>query len=52
MLCHRINTIADSDRVMVLDDGEIAEFAAPSALLKDPNSLYSVLFNESVSKAK
>jgi ABC-type multidrug transport system fused ATPase/permease subunit len=42
-IAHRLNTIADFDRVMVLDQGGLAEFATPFELLNDPNSLFSQL---------
>jgi ATP-binding cassette, subfamily C (CFTR/MRP), member 1 len=42
-IAHRLNTIADFDRVMVLDQGKLAEFAIPFDLLKDPSSLFSQL---------
>lgn len=32
-IAHRLNTIMDSDRVLVLDDGNVAEFDSPSALI-------------------
>ena len=32
-IAHRLNTIMDSDRVLVLDDGNVAEFDSPSALM-------------------
>jgi len=39
-IAHRINTIMDSTRIMVLDQGRIAEFARPSVLLSNPNSMF------------
>jgi len=39
-IAHRLNTIMDSDRVMVLDKGKVMEFDSPSALLKDQNSMF------------
>ncbi|KAJ3258831.1 hypothetical protein HK103_003213 [Boothiomyces macroporosus] len=42
-IAHRLNTIADFDRVMVLDSGELAEFDTPHNLLMTPTSLFSQL---------
>ncbi|KAJ2334929.1 hypothetical protein GGH91_005588 [Coemansia sp. RSA 2671] len=32
-IAHRINTIMDSDRVLVMDQGSVAEFDTPGNLL-------------------
>lgn len=45
-IAHRINTIADSDRVLVLDNGRVAEFAPPQELLANPDSMYAALVRE------
>ncbi|KAI3406538.2 YCF1 [Candida oxycetoniae] len=39
-IAHRLNTILDSDRILVLDKGQVAEFDSPHTLLKDKNSLF------------
>jgi ABC-type multidrug transport system fused ATPase/permease subunit len=40
-IAHRINTITDSDKILVMKDGVAAEFATPKELLSDQNSLFS-----------
>ncbi|KAK4296996.1 hypothetical protein Pmani_030548 [Petrolisthes manimaculis] len=39
-IAHRLNTIMDSDRVLVMDQGRIAEMDSPSSLLDNTNSIF------------
>lgn len=45
-IAHRLNTILDSDRIIVLEQGEVAEFDTPENLLKNKDSLYYALYKE------
>ena len=42
-VAHRINTILDSDRVVVLEKGEVAEFDTPQALIKKKGVFYGLV---------
>ncbi len=46
-IAHRIHTIADSDKIMVLSDGRVVEFAEPAVLLAQEDSVYRSLVEES-----
>ncbi|KAG0704981.1 multidrug resistance-associated ABC transporter [Suillus ampliporus] len=39
-IAHRLRTVIDYDRVMLLDQGKIAEFDHPAVLLADPSSQF------------
>ncbi|OCF33530.1 ATP-binding cassette transporter [Kwoniella heveanensis BCC8398] len=39
-IAHRIHTIIDFDKVLVMDQGRIAEFASPAELLRDHRSKF------------
>lgn len=45
-IAHRLNTIMDSDRVMVIDAGVIREFDAPYTLLQDEDGCFTALVNQ------
>jgi len=39
-IAHRINTIMDYDRVIVLDDGQVTEYDSPQKLCQDSSSAF------------
>ncbi|EIW76959.1 multidrug resistance-associated ABC transporter [Coniophora puteana RWD-64-598 SS2] len=39
-IAHRLRTVIDYDRVMILDQGRIVEFDSPTTLLSDPESQF------------
>ncbi|KAF9927241.1 hypothetical protein BGZ67_007627 [Mortierella alpina] len=45
-IAHRINTIIDYDRILVMHQGEVAEYDSPQNLLNDPDSAFSKLVSE------
>ncbi|KAJ2851940.1 hypothetical protein IWW36_000713 [Coemansia brasiliensis] len=45
-IAHRLNTIIDSDMILVVDGGRLAEYDTPQNLLENENSLFTKLVEE------
>ncbi|XP_076942759.1 ABC transporter C family member 5-like [Bidens hawaiensis] len=50
-IAHRIPTVIDSDLVLVLSDGQVAEFDSPTRLLEDRTSMFYKLVMEYSSRS-
>ena len=46
-IAHRLNTIINSNRIMVLDAGQIVEFASGEELIKNKDSVLRGMIDES-----
>jgi len=46
-IAHRVNTIMDSDKILVMENGEVGEFDSPQKLLADKGSLFSDIVSHS-----
>lgn len=47
-IAHRLDTIIDSDRVLVLDKGQLKELDTPASLLSQPQSIFSGLVQSAI----
>ncbi|GAB4815546.1 hypothetical protein N2152v2_002592 [Parachlorella kessleri] len=45
-IAHRLHTIMESDRILVLHEGTVREFDSPAALLRRPGSAFRALVEE------
>ncbi|XP_034938713.1 multidrug resistance-associated protein 4-like [Chelonus insularis] len=45
-IAHRLNTIMDSDKVLVLENGRVLEFDHPHILLQNPAGVFTKMLNE------
>jgi ATP-binding cassette, subfamily C (CFTR/MRP), member 1 len=45
-IAHRLNTVIDADKVLVMDKGKMAEFDAPQRLLENKEGIFSSLWKE------
>jgi ABC-type multidrug transport system ATPase subunit len=43
IIAHRINTVIDASRILLLEDGHLAEYDTPAALLDKPDSKFAAL---------
>lgn len=51
VIAHRLSTVADFDRVLVMGDGEVVEFGEPRELLKIEGGQFRDLVNQSGERA-
>ena len=46
-IAHRLNTVVNSDKILVLEGGQLKEYDQPQRLLSNPDSFFAQLYNES-----
>ena len=45
-IAHRLNTIIKSDKVLVMDQGKLVEYASPQLLIQDKSSVFSHMLEQ------
>ncbi len=45
-IAHRLNTIIDCDRILIMSDGSVEEYDAPQALLANPSGAFRSLWDQ------
>jgi ABC-type multidrug transport system fused ATPase/permease subunit len=45
-IAHRLNTIIDCDRVLIMDAGTVREYDAPQTLLEKPDGVFRLLWDQ------
>lgn len=50
-IAHRLDTVIESDKIAVLEQGVLQEFESPHALLSSPESMFSKLVDKSGASA-
>ncbi len=44
-IAHRLHTIIDSSKILVMENGSVSEFNEPRVLLSDNNGIFKVLWD-------
>lgn len=49
-IAHRLNTVVDYTRILVMDQGQVSEYDTPATLLADKESAFSKMVDETGAK--